>query len=160
MFNLAEYIAYFAFEMNKRWCELNKNMIPPYSWKDAPEEVKKRLINGVEFLLNNPDAVSETSHSNWLRFMIDNGWSYGVTKDEQAKTHPCIVPYDELPPEQKIKDTFFHSIVRFIEKSSNLPLDDFSIGKRVFFHDVENPEPAKEYLKEMFRLYGNENQQE
>ena len=40
-----------------------------------------------------------------------DGWTYGTVKDAEAKTHPCLLPYSELPQEQKIKDQLFISVV-------------------------------------------------
>ena len=38
------------------------------------------------------------------------GWVYGPTKDAATKTHPCCVPYTELPPIQKVKDAYFEGM--------------------------------------------------
>ena len=38
-------------------------------------------------------------------------WSYGEVKDAEAKTHPCLIPYDQLPEFQKAKDKLFVAIV-------------------------------------------------
>ena len=32
------------------------------------------------------------------------GWTYGFQKSELARTHPCLVAYEDLPPEQRAKD--------------------------------------------------------
>jgi hypothetical protein len=40
-----------------------------------------------------------------------NGWTYGQVKGAHAKTHPCCVPYEELPVEQRRKDALFKAIV-------------------------------------------------
>jgi len=42
----------------------------------------------------------------------DDGWVYGEVKDPERKTHPCMVPYDDLPIEQRAKDTLFGATVR------------------------------------------------
>jgi hypothetical protein len=39
------------------------------------------------------------------------GWHYGEVKDAEAKTHPCMVAYEELPFEQRVKDHVFRAIV-------------------------------------------------
>jgi hypothetical protein len=39
------------------------------------------------------------------------GWIYGPVKDPEKKEHPCIVPYDQLPIEQRTKDYLFKAIV-------------------------------------------------
>ena len=42
---------------------------------------------------------------------VADGWGYGETKDPEAKTHPCMVAFDQLPREQQAKDFIFRSIV-------------------------------------------------
>jgi ryanodine receptor 2 len=32
------------------------------------------------------------------------GWCYGLRRDEEEKTHPSLVPYDELPEPEKEYD--------------------------------------------------------
>ena len=39
-----------------------------------------------------------------------NGSSLNV-KDAERKEHPCCVPYDALPVEQKTKDYLFRAVV-------------------------------------------------
>ena len=39
------------------------------------------------------------------------GWSWGPVKDPERKQHPCMVPYDQLPQEQRAKDYIFRAIV-------------------------------------------------
>lgn len=48
---------------------------------------------------------------------IKDGWVYGDVKDPELKTHPCLVPYNELPVEQKTKDTLFINIVHAVVKA-------------------------------------------
>lgn len=43
---------------------------------------------------------------------VNDGWVYGEVKDADKKTHPCIVPYNELPEFQKKKDHLFIAIVK------------------------------------------------
>jgi hypothetical protein len=62
------------------------------------------------------DANARTS---WLKEKIDNGWKYGPVKDQEKKEHPCCVPYEELPVQQKTKDFLFMTIVK--ELSDTLP---------------------------------------
>jgi hypothetical protein len=46
-----------------------------------------------------------------MREKVEGGWKYGETKDPEAKTHPCIVPFEDLPAEQQFKDKLFRTIV-------------------------------------------------
>ena len=80
-------------------------------WGDAPGWQKESAIKGVEFNLANPDAPASASHDSWLEQKRADGWAYGEVKDPEAKTHPCFVPYDELPKEQQAKDHLFKAVV-------------------------------------------------
>lgn len=81
-------------------------------WEDAPQWQRDSAVNGVNFHLENPDASPSASHESWLKEKIDSGWKYGPVKNPDTKEHPCCVPYDQLPVEQRAKDYIFSSIVR------------------------------------------------
>ena len=85
-------------------------------WDDAPEWQTTSAMNGVMFHLVNPDAGDSASHDNWMREKVETGWTYGEVKDEEAKTHPCLLPFEELPPEQQFKDTLFRTIIHAASK--------------------------------------------
>lgn len=105
-----EQIAKICHEANRAYCEcLGDNLLA--IWEESPEWQRKSSINGVEFRLANPGTSPEDIHRNWLVEKTEAGWVYGETKDAEKKTHPCILPYDKLPQEQKVKDILFISIV-------------------------------------------------
>lgn len=81
------------------------------SWENAPANIKASAIDGVVYALGHPNATPESSHDNWCEFKRLDGWTWGNVKDADLKTHPCLVPYNELPPEQKAKDYVFQAIV-------------------------------------------------
>lgn len=103
-------IARICHEANKAFCEelgdLSQNC-----WEYAPEWQRTSIQNGVAFNLANPDASPSASHDNWLAEKLADGWVYGPVKDPEKKEHPCCVPYDELPAEQKAKYAIFKGIV-------------------------------------------------
>ncbi|SCZ14344.1 RyR domain-containing protein [Rhodococcus erythropolis] len=78
-------------------------------WDDAPQEQRASAIEGVIAAMRG--ATPRQLHESWLEFKASGGWIYGPEKDEVARTHPCFVPYDELPEEQKSKDAVFSAIV-------------------------------------------------
>lgn len=84
---------------------------PP--WDDCTHELRLSVQDGVRVVL--AGATPEQSHENWCRFKREHGWVHGPHKDEALKTHPCLVPYDQLPEEQRLKDVLFTSIVRALE---------------------------------------------
>ena len=79
-------------------------------WNDALEWQKISAVKGVEFHDANLEALPSASHDSWLKEKSENGWVHGSVKDEELKTHPCMVKYDKLPADQKAKDFIFKAI--------------------------------------------------
>lgn len=102
-------IAKTCHEVNRAYCLSIGDTSQP-KWEDAPQWQRDSAIKGVEFHLNN-ETTPEQSHESWLKEKIDNGWVYGERKDAEKKTHPCIVPYEDLPKEQQVKDYLFKAVV-------------------------------------------------
>ena len=84
------------------------------SWSDAPDWQRSSAMNGVRFHMANPEAGDSASHDSWMAEKVADGWVYGEVKDPEKKTHPCIVPFDELPPAQQFKDALFRTLVHAI----------------------------------------------
>lgn len=103
-------IAVVCHEANKAWCEANADFSQK-SWEEAEQWQRDSAISGVKFRLNNPDAGKDTQHNAWMSDKVNDGWVYGEVKDPVAKTHPCIVPYDQLPEFQQKKGALFCAIV-------------------------------------------------
>lgn len=103
-------IAKVAHEVNRAYCQAIGDNSQP-SWQDAPDWQRESAMNGVEFHQDNPTVTPEQSHNNWLEHKREEGWKYGPEKDADRKEHPCFVPYDELPQEQKAKDHIFRAVV-------------------------------------------------
>jgi len=108
--NKTEQIAKVCHEANRAYCQTIGDDSQP-SWEDAPDWQRHSAILGVDFHRRNPDAGTSDSHDSWMDQKIRDGWIYGKVKDAEAKTHPCIVPYSELPIEQRMKDYIFRGIV-------------------------------------------------
>lgn len=108
-------IARVCHEVNKAYSESQYDYTHKH-WEDAPEWQKESAIKGVEFLINNPKATPEDSHKSWVEEKEKTGWVYGPIKDSFKKTHPCLVDYHALPPEQRAKDYIFQGIVRALMK--------------------------------------------
>lgn len=84
-------------------------------WEETSEELKKSIEYGVKLHLENPDTTPEQSHESWLAQKEKDGWVYGEIKDLENKTHPCILPYEQLPAEQKTKDYLFKAVVTLLK---------------------------------------------
>ena len=108
--DLVEMIARVTHEANRAWCAANGDMSQP-SWDDAPDWQKDSAISGVWFHVDNPFADDSASHDAWLAEKDADGWVYGDVKDPEKKTHPCMVPFEDLPKVQQLKDALFRGIV-------------------------------------------------
>lgn len=104
-----EQIARMAHEVNRAYCQALGDDSQP-AWEDAPEWQKQSAIAGVELHLKG-DHGPEASHEAWMAKKVADGWVYGEKKDPDAKTHPCLVPFDQLPREQQAKDYLFRGVV-------------------------------------------------
>jgi hypothetical protein len=104
--DFVEFAARLSHECNRAYCESIGDFSQP-EWKDAPEWQKESARSGIRFLQENPETTPEQSHRSWMRQKIDDGWVYGPVKDPEKKEHPCMVPYEDLPDEQRAKDGFF-----------------------------------------------------
>lgn len=81
-------------------------------WDDAAENIKKSAIDGVKYLIANPEATGKDMHDNWVKFKKADGWVYGEIKDASKKTHPSMRPYDQLDARERMKDDIFVSMVK------------------------------------------------
>ena len=50
------------------------------------------------------EQMAKNVHEVWAETRISQGWTYGEQRDDEKKTHPCLVPYAELPEEEKEYD--------------------------------------------------------
>jgi hypothetical protein len=50
------------------------------------------------------EMLAKNAHEVWAAQRIKDGWSYGVVRDDAAKKHPCLRPYEELPESEKEYD--------------------------------------------------------
>lgn len=50
------------------------------------------------------EAMAMNVHEVWAASRIAEGWQYGGTRDDARKQHPCLVPYNELPENEKEYD--------------------------------------------------------
>lgn len=103
-----------AHEANRACCAaLGDHSQPP--WEEAPEWQRSSARKGVLGVLagNTP----EQSHEGWLAEKIATGWKYGPVRDPEKREHPCMVPYAELPAEQRAKDHVFVGTVRAVSEA-------------------------------------------
>jgi hypothetical protein len=69
-----------------------------------PRPVDNSAILLPDELLELTEQLAENAHDHWAKRRIAEGWTFGATRDDEARRHPCLVPYDELPDSEKQYD--------------------------------------------------------
>ena len=113
-----EQISELCYEVNRAICAATGD--PSFtvnSWDTAESYQKSAVRTGVANQLNDPAGTPEESHKRWCEYMRSEGWVFDAAKDVEQKTHPCLVPFSELPPEQRVKDCVFLAIVNVCRSS-------------------------------------------
>lgn len=60
---------------------------------ELPEELKMLV-----------EQMSKNVHEVWAATRIKQGWTYGPQRSDDKKTHPCLIPYEDLPEEEREYD--------------------------------------------------------
>lgn len=111
-----ETIAEIVHETNRTFCRLTGNDFQHKPWAETPQNIRASVIDGVRRIRIGQIKTPQESHRNWLKFKeAEGGWRYGPVKDVENKVHPCFVPYEDLPPEQQIKDMVFFALVNIYD---------------------------------------------
>lgn len=55
-------------------------------------------------ILKLSETLAKNVHEVWAKNRLNEGWKYGEKRDDELKTHPCLVSYEDLPEEEKEYD--------------------------------------------------------
>ena len=69
-----------------------------------PEPIDTSQVDLPDELRDLIELLAEHNHDVWAQRRIREGWTYGPRRDDEAREHPDLVPYDELPEEEKKYD--------------------------------------------------------
>ncbi len=122
-----EDIARICHEANRALC-LADGDNSQREWNDAPLWQRESAIAGVAFRDQNPEAPASATHDAWSADKTAAGWVYGPEKCEHAKTHHCLVPFDQLPPHQRAKDVLFGAICSALLPLAQPPADNAHVA--------------------------------
>ena len=87
-------------EVNRAFCiAMNDKSHPP--WDDCPDWHKQSCRVQATFALQNKSP--EEAHEAWRAEKVAAGWTYGEKRDPSKSEHPALMPFGDLPPEQRIK---------------------------------------------------------
>jgi hypothetical protein len=106
--DLTERRAVFIYEGARMQAAAVDAPIIPEPWANRDEAFKAQFRPVIEMMCSPERKTSpEELHDDWVRAYEEMGWVYGEVRDPEAKTHPDMVPYDELGPAEQAKDAVF-----------------------------------------------------
>lgn len=76
---------------------MSNNTYSPQLMDTADIQLSSELTELIE-------AMAMNVHEVWAASRIAEGWQYGDTRNDALKQHPCLVPYHELPENEKEYD--------------------------------------------------------
>lgn len=103
-------IARVCYEVNRAY-DGTISPVKPIEWDKAANAVKQGYVAGVMYFMRNPGKTPKDQHEFWMETKRLDGWVHGEVKDAEKKTHPCMIPYDQLPKEQQVKDVLFQAVI-------------------------------------------------
>jgi len=69
-----------------------------------PRPIPTRGVKLPEDLVALTEQLAESTHDQWARQRLKDGWTWGPERNDKTKTHPCLVAYDDLPVSEKAYD--------------------------------------------------------
>ncbi|WP_294591549.1 RyR domain-containing protein [uncultured Bacteroides sp.] len=70
----------------------------------TPSPLNTTDISLPESLANLTEAMARNVHEVWASGRLKEGWKYGTTRNDEMKTHPCLVSYEDLPEAEREYD--------------------------------------------------------
>jgi len=62
----------------------------------SPQPVDTSAVSLPSDITELTEEIARHAHDVWARQRIADGWTWGAARDDGAKQHPCLVPYEEL----------------------------------------------------------------
>lgn len=72
------------------------------NYQPTPIDTTKVLLP--QDVLEIGELLAKNTHDTWAAQRLADGWRYGEQRDDAKKLHPCLIPYEELPEEEKEYD--------------------------------------------------------
>lgn len=70
----------------------------------TPQPIDTTGIRLPEELEQLAELMAKNVHEVWAETRIAQGWTYGEQRNDDLKTHPCLVAYEDLPEKEKEYD--------------------------------------------------------
>ena len=120
-------IIYEAARLEAIW---SKRSIVPEKWDERDEKFRNQMTDIVgQYLSMEQLPTPEQAHNSWMESYFKMGWKYGKERDALKKTHPDLVPFSELPQDERDKDAIFLTLVWLVKRLNMTKLVDLNPHK-------------------------------
>ena len=70
----------------------------------VPKPIDTDGVALTDDILELSELIAKNTHEVWSAGRIRDGWTYGEARNDAKKTHPCLIPYEELSESEKEYD--------------------------------------------------------
>ena len=111
--DLNERRAVFVYEAARLAAIAAKAPVIPDIWDNREHPFKDQFLKVIECQCgDSPSNSPEELHGSWVQSYLDMGWVYGKSYNLEKKTHPDLVPYEQLDWREKDKDAVFIALCK------------------------------------------------
>ena len=107
MSDLTERRAVFVYEAARLAANAAQAHVIPEHWSQRESHFSKQFLEVNERQCGSNPRSPETLHEDWVEAYLRMGWIYGEVRDTGKKTHPDMVPYQDLGQLERDKDDVF-----------------------------------------------------
>lgn len=69
-----------------------------------PKPLDTSTVELEDCLLELTELLAKHAHDLWAEQRFSDGWKWGPIRCDTARTHPCLLPYEDLPEGEKLYD--------------------------------------------------------
>ena len=69
-----------------------------------PQPIDLSKVKLPDELLALTEQLARNIHEVWALSRVSQGWKYGPNRNDDLKTHPSIIPYEQLSEQEKQYD--------------------------------------------------------
>ena len=107
-------IIYEATRLEAMWSDRS---IVPEKWNKRDDGFRKQFVNTIgQYLKQEKLPTPKEAHDSWIIAYEKMGWKYGKKRDVVKKTHPDLIPFEQLPKDEKDEDAIFLMCVWIVKK--------------------------------------------
>jgi hypothetical protein len=108
---LTERRAKFVYDAARLAAEAAEAPVIPELWDNYGTAFKLQFLTVIEQQTGRKRKTSPKKlHDDWVEAYKKMGWVYGPFRDPDRKTHPDMVPYEELGQRERDKDAVFAAL--------------------------------------------------